>query len=178
MENIRVFYLENQKGDFTLIKEKLEERNMIVYPRNLAQWSDTLLTILTYLKANEEGRKALTPGVIEVFRSCNPDLFIFDYYLIGTEYNSTVIFNEILKMDSKLSNIPVIFLTIEDKEELFPVDQNTGFVLKEDDINNENVSITIELLIKEMEKFSELLKIDNGHKSEKQDTIKWLRKNF
>jgi len=178
MEGLRIYYLENLKDDFTILKDEMNEKGIIVYPKNLSQWTLELSSIFKYLKANEEERKQLVAEISSIFKNCNADLFIFDYYLIEHEYKSTTIYNDILKTDEKLADIPVIFLTIEDNDELLPIDRNTGFVMKEPYLSEINVKGTVEMLIKEMEKFPILLNLKPNRKNANVTRINWLKANF
>lgn len=178
MEGLKIYYLENQKDDFTLLKDELNEKGLIVYPKSLKTWSDELFLINKYLKANEEEKNNLRPDIITIFKKYDIDLFVLDYYLIETEYTSITIYNDILKKDPKLSTAPIIFLTIEDKDELFPINSNTGFVLKKSNLSEKNVNETFTLLIKEIEKFPILLEKRIDKKNINSQRVNWLRKNF
>ena len=62
--------------------------------------------------------------------------------------------------------------------EQLPIDNNTGFVLKQSYLSEGNASETSNLLMKEIAKFPELLKKLTTQKKANSSVVNWMRINF
>jgi len=158
MKGLKVYYLEDVKDDFFLLKEELNINGVSVYPKNESQWCIEIDLIKNYLLSNQTEKESQKSIIKNIFKSKDLDLFIFDFYLIGQSSHSGTIYTEIIQGDVDFANIPVIFLSIVNETAKFELNTNTSYVLKQDYMNEENISSIYNKLNEEIKKFPTILK--------------------
>ena len=159
LKGLRVYCLEDEPSDFQIISEELRSKGAIVIPENKFEWQREMEQIIAYLSESRKRRKELLSSLQEMLVKKNIQLFIMDYFLKGEDPNflSTDIYDHVLKTDSVLRDIPVIFLSRAPRETLMPIGSGADYVQKPVPLNKSNKDLVYEELVKKASLFPSLV---------------------
>lgn len=170
----RIYYLEDEKNEFDLLRSGLELNNHF-FPVE-SNWKSEMQIVHKFLvKGNDSDDKG--KELVNIFKQYQPDVFILDYYLVGNEGVSTTIYKELLQTDPLLRNIPVIFLTVHMNKGDIALGTNSSYVVKNNPSTTENLPDLLKRLETEFWKYEAMRSISQTGLPVPKFS-EWIRNNF
>lgn len=184
-KNLRVYYLEDDKGTFAKVKQELIMEGITVYPKTGEDWSKEIVFAQQFLTNTGEAKTKNAADFKKELLRYDFDLFILDVYLVANDeqYRSTEIYKDIFKTDPKLSKLPVIFLTRLKDDSSLPLGSNAEYVNRPDTLTDENINQTIKDIKEAMQEFPSVLDRINADSDTFSNATpstftNWIRQNF